>query len=144
VARPTLLTDLVAQQIVSAVEKGATREGAAHSARVGESTLYEWQRRGLEGEEPYASFVDRLREAEGRLQVTLVTKLLSIAVDPAPEHIPSQVKAIEALLTRLGWGKEQTAARESAANNVARDASTDLQVVESVAAAIRSRMAKAA
>jgi transposase len=80
-ALPKLLDDLVTKRIVEAVRGGASRTAAAEAARVARSTLHLWLQRGGAGEEPYASFTARVREAEGELEKELVTTIKNHSVN---------------------------------------------------------------
>lgn len=132
------LDDLVARRIIDAVKAGASRTGAAKSARVGTSTLFSWLAKGREGEQPYADFLERIREAEGALEKKLVGYALSIAAD---SNHKDAAKMIEMLLNvRCGWGKEQSKGKDAPAE-VARDPALDLDVARSVVAALESRRA---
>lgn len=137
--RHALLTDLVQEKILQAVRAGATREGAARHARIGRSTLQVWLRRGEDGEEPYASFLARVREAEGGIEVRMVVCLLDIAEHC--EHPPTRLAAITKVLDRrCGWAQERKAATEAErAAAEQRDAIADAEVVRSVLAALESR-----
>lgn len=68
VSRPTALDDLVSRRICEAIEKGNTREMAARSAKIAESTLYSWLRRGRAGESPFAEFSENLKKAEAHAE----------------------------------------------------------------------------
>jgi len=132
------LDDLIAQKIVAAVKAGASRTGAAKVAKVGRSTLLSWLAKGREGEQPYADFLDRVREAEGDLEKKLVGYAFGIASDPSHKDA---AKMIEMLLTlRCSWGKvgENAKAAEANAN---RDQALDLDIARSVVAALESRKA---
>ncbi len=70
---PKVLDDLVSARIIEAVRAGASRAAAAEAARVSRSSLHSWLRRGADGEEPYESFLIKVRAAEGELERELVT-----------------------------------------------------------------------
>ena len=80
-ALPKLLDDLVTKKIVEAVRAGSSRTAAAEAARVGRSTLHSWLKRGTEGEDPYAGFLAKVRQAEGELEAELLTIIKSHAVN---------------------------------------------------------------
>jgi hypothetical protein len=65
IGRPSKLDDVTAQRIVEAVRVGAPWYLAADAGGVGRSTLRQWKQKGATGEEPYASFLARLKSAEG-------------------------------------------------------------------------------
>lgn len=70
--RPSKLDDLVAQRIVAAIAKGVPRHTAAKIAGVVPSTLFEWLRKGRDGEPAYAEFSDRVRAAESKGEEEIV------------------------------------------------------------------------
>jgi hypothetical protein len=63
-ARPSKLDDITAQRVINAVKRGLPRTHAARLARINPDTLFEWLRRGREGEPGYSEFSERVREAE--------------------------------------------------------------------------------
>lgn len=63
--RPTKLDDITAERIAEAISAGQTWKLAAQYAGISERTLHDWRERGEEGDEPYASFLQRLKRAEG-------------------------------------------------------------------------------
>ncbi len=69
---PKLVDDLVTRRIVDAIRAGASRAAAAEAARVGRTTLFRWLKDGATGAEPYASFLAKVREAEGELEKELL------------------------------------------------------------------------
>ena len=62
--RPSKLDDLTAQRIINAVRRGLPRTQAARIARINPDTLFDWLRRGRDGEEGFSEFSERVREAE--------------------------------------------------------------------------------
>jgi transposase len=130
------LTDLVAQQAVAAIRNGATREAAAKVVGRSRSTLQDWLARGDQGEEPYASFAHRVREAEGKV----FSEVHSIVLEMARtcEHPPTRLNACLNILKRETpvVAPGQTAAAEN------RDPEVDLEVARSVVAALESRSKK--
>jgi len=48
------------------INVGAGRDAACREAGISRQTLWEWIKRGGEGEEPFTSFLDDLQKAEGR------------------------------------------------------------------------------
>ncbi len=70
--RKTKLTVAVHQQICSYIATGAYKEHAAAAAGVPARTLHEWLSRGSgpDADEPYISFADDVRKAEGKDVVT--------------------------------------------------------------------------
>lgn len=106
-ALPKLLDELVSKRIVDAVRAGASRTAAAEAARVGRSTLHLWLQRGAAGDEPYATFTTRVREAEGELERELVEVVMS--------HAAKSWQAAAFLLERK-WQKRWAVRRERAAD----------------------------
>lgn len=80
--RPSKLDDLVEQRVLNAVKAGLTWALAAQAAGVSPASLRDWKARGRDGEEPYAAFLARIKQAEGERAETVVTKLLAAADDP--------------------------------------------------------------
>lgn len=64
-----MLTPQRSEVICEAISDGATREVAASAAGVGESTLYQWLKKGRDGVEPYVEFAEAIEkaDAEGEL-----------------------------------------------------------------------------
>lgn len=61
--RKTILTNEVADAIVTSLRIGAFKKHAANAAGVSEATLRIWLERGAAGEEPYATFADNCEQA---------------------------------------------------------------------------------
>ncbi len=64
VGRPLLLDARVHDRLVRAVRLGLSWDDAAKAARISTATLHEWRARGRQREEPFATLVDDLEEAE--------------------------------------------------------------------------------
>ena len=77
--RPTKLDDLTAKRILDAIAAGCSRTAAAEAARVGRATLMRWLRRGLEGEQPFRDFRDRMKKAEAEAESAMVAVIRSAA-----------------------------------------------------------------
>lgn len=75
--RPTKLTPLLADQIVSDLETGAYVETAAEAAGINRQTLYNWLDAGVRGEEPYASFLDSVMRARAKAELDLLRTVLA-------------------------------------------------------------------
>lgn len=103
---PKLHNELVERRIVEAVRAGATRAAAAEAARVGRTTLFRWLKDGAAGHEPYASFLTKVREAEGALESELVGIIKG--------HSADSWQAAAWLLERK-WGKRWAIRRERVA-----------------------------
>lgn len=134
VGRPTELNDLVAHRIIEAIKAGLSREGAAKSAGIGKSTLMEWLQRGREGEAPYADLADRVREADGEIEHTVVSALLR---EVSKGHVGAMCFWLERR-RHAEWGKRDSVTHEHV-DGRATDPAQDLDVARSVVAAIESR-----
>lgn len=75
--RPTKLDENVQRVIVEALEKGNYRSTAAAAAGVHRNTLINWERRGEDGQEPFASFVVAMQQAEARAEMSLLAEIQS-------------------------------------------------------------------
>lgn len=73
--RRTSLTPEVHKTIVAAVRRGNFRGTAAAAAGVHRSSLFNWEKRGEAGEEPYASFMADLQQAEAKAEMNLLRKI---------------------------------------------------------------------
>ena len=131
--RPTKLDDLVAQRIVSAIAAGASRTGAAKSARVARASLFDWLARGRDGEQPYADFLDRVREAEGTVE-TLVATALQTAI--ANGHVGAMCFWLERR-RHEEWGKRDVLTHVDRPEREV--AGVDLDIARSVVAALESK-----
>jgi radical SAM superfamily enzyme YgiQ (UPF0313 family) len=67
--RPTSFTEDVAASIVASVRAGNFKETASVASGICPRTLRNWIRRGTDGEEPFAEFVERMNEAEAQSEV---------------------------------------------------------------------------
>lgn len=74
--------------IVDALDAGNYRTTAAAAAGICRNTLASWERRGLEGEEPYVAFTRDMQQAEARSEMTLLA-----AIRNAESGDPWQSKA---------------------------------------------------
>jgi transposase len=81
VARPTRLTDEVQERLVQLIEAGNTATVAAVSLGIGESTYYEWMRRGRkEKRGQFRRFYNAVKVARARGEIRL-NSLLSLAAE---------------------------------------------------------------
>jgi hypothetical protein len=133
--RRSLLTDIVAQRIVAAVKKGATRDAAADHAGIARSTLQSWLQRGDSDEEPYADFARRVHEAQGAVLTEVHGIVLDMARD-ADLHPPTRLNACLNILKRE---VPATAPGAQTSPDASRDPVADLDVARSVVAALESR-----
>jgi len=109
--------------------------GACKSAGVGRSTLYEWLQRGRAGEEPYAKFAVRIREADGRVQTEVERALYEAATGG---HVGAQSFWLERQYPR-DWGKREAGQQAEPANDG--KGADDLETARAVVAALESRKA---
>jgi HPt (histidine-containing phosphotransfer) domain-containing protein len=137
VARPTKLDDLRAKRILDALRDGHSFAGAARSAGIDESTLYDWRRRGADGEPEFSGFSSRVEaachEAETRCIQVLKSALTGddakLAVDTAWKWLRTRRPA--------EWLEPKVATEQETSRSDGEDLSID--VLESVLAAALSR-----
>jgi hypothetical protein len=55
-------------ELLDEIAAGNSREGACQVAGIAKATFYRWIERGESGEEPFKSFTDALKRAEGLLE----------------------------------------------------------------------------
>ena len=72
VGRKTVFTEELADKIVGLIRIGNFIEVACLAAGIHKSTYYEWKVKGAAGEEPFATFLDNVKEAEAVMEATLV------------------------------------------------------------------------
>lgn len=77
--RPLLLTKTRATRILKALKIGATRQGAANVAGVNARTLFDWLRRGRNGEAPFAAFVAQIDAQRDAWEVTALEVITKAA-----------------------------------------------------------------
>jgi hypothetical protein len=75
--RPTSLTDAAKALVLSHVRDGNYRETAAAAAGIHRTTLRNWEKRGEEGEEPFASFMTELQRAEAEAEIAALARIRS-------------------------------------------------------------------
>jgi hypothetical protein len=123
----------MAHRIVDEIKKGATRVGAAKSAGIGRSTLYEWLELGRAGEEPFADFTRRVREADGKAQTAVEAALYKSATEGS---VPAQSFWLKARAPREWAGDGSTAPTLAEADVIA---ANDEATLEAALSAARSR-----
>lgn len=136
-ALPKLLDDLVTKRIVEAVRAGASRTAAAEAARVARSTLHLWLQRGADGEEPYAGFAMKVREAEGELE----QELLSIIKKHSVNSWQAAAWILERKFQRR-WAIRRHVEREekgAAGKHEVMSYEEQLSIAESLVAAVKSQ-----
>lgn len=84
-----------------ATRKGLPKRYAAAAAGISESTWQAWRRRGEAGEEPYATFLARVNEADAERASSYLEKLEGVALGELEGVKPADmVKALTWLLER--------------------------------------------
>lgn len=76
---PTKLDETTEAKILAAVRAGCYPTPAVEMAGVHKTTFYSWRERGEAGEEPFASFLDRLKKARAEGHVALVARIRQAA-----------------------------------------------------------------
>lgn len=133
--RPTRLDDLVSKRFVDAVRKGASLIGASRVARIGWTTAKEWMVRGRGGEEPYAAFAAKVDEARGAVELELVTDL---KVQSREGKTAATTFALQCLNAE-GWTPKNAAAAEVVAAAASTDEAADVDLLEALLSAAKSR-----
>lgn len=91
----------ITQAFTDAVRDGLPKRHAAVAAGISEHTYHDWRKRGETGEEPYASFMHRVYEAEKDRAQELLRNLRSIATGQhETAKAGDEVKAATWLLER--------------------------------------------
>lgn len=80
-ARPSKLTADVQARVVQAIMAGATYEHAAMYGGIAYRTFAEWMQKGAGGREPYAQFVQAVKDAEGAAAVANLAHIRKAASD---------------------------------------------------------------
>lgn len=78
VGRPSVLNDVEAQ-ILAALQNGADRGAAAGYAGVPSGTFRSWLTRGRDGQEPFASFLQRVEATEAEAAVRMAKVVFDAA-----------------------------------------------------------------
>lgn len=81
VARTTILDAAVKAKILAASRRGMSRARAAQCAGVGVSTYKLWVQRANAGDEPYASFLAEVKDAEADAERRLLALIRGHAVE---------------------------------------------------------------
>lgn len=72
--RPNECDESVIARIVTAARAGVVLRRIHNHAGVDKSTFFRWMARGKEGEEPFATMMQKLQAARGQLEVELLAK----------------------------------------------------------------------
>jgi hypothetical protein len=71
----TIADDAKVQILLEAVQDGCYIETAAKLAGIAKATLYNWTKRGKDGEQPFAAFLDALEKAEARAEADAIRNI---------------------------------------------------------------------
>jgi hypothetical protein len=82
VGRPTKLTPKLQAEICTSLATGAYVETAAAVHGVSKMTLYDWLKRGNNGEKPYVGFLDAIKSAEAASEQLALSRIDTAAEDP--------------------------------------------------------------
>lgn len=82
VGRPTKLTPKLQQEICASLLSGAYIETASALHGVTKQTLYEWFKRGNQGEAPYDGFIDAVKRVEAQSETIAINRINTAAEDP--------------------------------------------------------------
>lgn len=70
--RPSVLTKDVHVELVAYARKGVPRSVAAKACRISKNVIRNWETRGEEGEEPYATFIAEYNQAAAEFRIDLI------------------------------------------------------------------------
>lgn len=122
-SRVRALTDETKAVILSAIREGNYKATACALAGVHRDTVHGWEQRGEAGEEPFATFLDELREAEAVAESTLLRGIRT-ATGAIPEVKGPDMWSNMAWMLERRWPK-RWAARVRTAVTEEIDAFTD-------------------
>lgn len=125
----------MSKRFVDAVRKGSSLIGAARVARIGWTTAKEWMVRGRAGEAPFAAFAARVDEARGAVELELVADL---KVQSREGKTAATTFALQCLNAE-GWTPKNAAAAEVVAAASSSDEADDVDLLEALLSAARSR-----
>ena len=80
-SRTTILSEVIQNAMVEAIEAGNYASTAAESVGIGRSTHYEWMSKGEEGIEPYAGYTDAIKKAEANAQMQALSVVKNAMAD---------------------------------------------------------------
>ena len=139
--RPLTLTPETADKIVAALKMGNYRSAAAKYSGVEPRTLRLWVNRANKGEEPFLSFVARMKSAEGESEASLVATIRRAANDTwtaaawllERKHAPKWGKR------DMSWENQK---REKRAAQIAELAEIPIEELERMVVAEKARRAR--
>lgn len=110
--RNTKLNKTLQNKIVKHLKTGATVADVCRHVGIAESTFYEWQKRGNEGDEEYSEFSEAVSRAVGDAKITAIATLRS-AMTPY-EQVQTATKTFtETRLNRKGETYDYTRTEEA-------------------------------
>lgn len=77
--RPTACTEAVTEKVCQALAVGASDRDAAEFAGITADSFRNWLKRAEQGEEPFATFSAKVRQARAGLRVGLAAKVIQAA-----------------------------------------------------------------
>lgn len=107
-ARPSKLTPNIQARVVAVLENAGTRTLAAKAAGVDPVTLKRWTRWGDAGREPYSTFSEAVRMAEGKAEASM----LACIVRAAPEDWRAASWVLERRWPKA-WGRRNLEAERT-------------------------------
>ncbi len=75
------LTPEVEERLVALLASGCTIKDAAYAEGFDKTTVYTWLRRGRGGEQPYASFLEKVNAASHRNKIARLTRITNAAMN---------------------------------------------------------------
>ena len=80
-SRTTILSEVIQNAMVEAIEAGNYASTAAESVGIGESTHYRWMKQGEEGIEPYRGYWEAIKKAEAQAEMSAVQNIQTHSAD---------------------------------------------------------------
>lgn len=80
-SRTTILSEVIQNAMVEAIEAGNYASTAAESVGIGESTHYRWMKQGEEGIEPYRGYWEAIKKAEAQAEMSAVQNIQTHAAE---------------------------------------------------------------
>lgn len=131
--RPTKLTPELAEKFCTYCRKGMSLQGSAALCGITKQAFFEWAKRGADGEQPYADFIDSVEHARAQAEYS---------------HVRTINKARRCKAGEIDWKASQfwlqTARRDHGWGNTVRQEVTGADggpvKVEEAGASIRSKL----
>lgn len=80
-SRTTILSEVIQNAMVEAIEAGNYASTAAESVGISSSTHYLWMSKGEEGIEPYVGYMEAIKKAEAEAEMSAVRNIKTHAAD---------------------------------------------------------------